>query len=115
VGYSYLRLNNKTEGSIFLIADIFYVLRRLPNYISNKISRIMSNINVNMGNLLRTELAVLGTLITLLITTKDMIPYRHSQIYGDMNKLLLCIVAIIIITFVVSLFERHLNEEIRHS
>ena len=47
----------------------------------------MSNINVNMGNLLRTELAVLGTLITLLITTKDMIPYRHSQIYGDMNIL----------------------------
>ena len=68
-----------------------------------------------MGNLLRTELAVLGTLITLLIPKKDMIPYRHSQIYGDMNKLLLCIVAIIIITFVVSLFERHLNEEIRQS
>jgi len=88
--------------SIFLIADIFYVLRRL-----HKISRIISNINVNMGNLLRTELAVLGTLITFLITTKDMIPYWYSQIYSDMNELLLCLVGIIIITFIVSLFERH--------
>jgi len=85
------------------IMDILYTLRKLPKYVPDKIYGIISKININMGNLLRTELAVLGTLITFIIAIKDMIPYWYSHTLYEMNCLLLANVVIMFITLGVSL------------
>jgi len=90
---------------MFAFLSIIHFITQVKDALPN----IFYRINVDIGHLLRAELSIMASIITFIITTKNMIPYWYSNIYIKMNNLFLFNINLIILTFLISVIKKKNN------